>query len=540
MSIARVGLMAKSMVGSLLPIALVIVLSVICYATIIELESAVTFADRRGRVTSFVMGGLANGLEAFSALRTYVSSGEDSALQQYKVSSDRALSLISKAREATADKQTAQLLDAALREFRKWQSHEADSTAENRKRVLDQQGHRSASPASELSRHFEAFTKVTADVVSREEHTFGALRASSAGHSDLARKGIFILAFAVIAVAFTKNYVLATRTTKPLVAAVNLAEAIGKGDLNQSRIEAKGNDEVSRLSAALNEMLENLKRQALAIREGVSVSLKSEERIASAVSQLSTSTSRTAAALTEATATVEQIRQAANVSSMKAKNVAAASQQAVRISESGLKAAEESARKIRLIEEQMKAIGDSVLKLSENAQAIEDVASVVKDLADQSNLLAVNASIEAARAGAQGKGFGVVAHEIKILAEGSKEAVENVRTILDEIRKSIGSVVMATEDGNRSVAAGVAQSAAAGDSIRELADRVAASSQAATVIEVTSEQQFTAMDQVATAMADIQKAVNENLEGSSQLESAVLELNQLGANLKQILGRFKV
>jgi len=99
---------------------------------------------------------------------------------------------------------------------------------------------------------------------------------------------------------------------------------------------------------------------------------------------------------------------------------------------------------------------------------------------------------------------------------------------------------MATEEGKRSVAASVAQSAAAGNSIRELADRVVASSQAATVIEVTSEQQFTAMDQVATAMADIQRAVNENLEGSSQLEAAVQELNQLGADLKQILGRFKV
>ncbi|MDQ7784772.1 MAG: methyl-accepting chemotaxis protein [Desulfomonilaceae bacterium] len=541
MLVARVGLMAKSMVGSLLPIALVMALSVIGYVGIVQLESVVTVAERNSRVITHMTAALTAGLEARSALRARESKGNDSASRQYEVSGDITLSMLARAKEVAVDGQTIDRVDEAAREFRSWREQAADFSAAPRNRAGDHYGRAElGSWASERSRHFDAFKKAAADAMANEEAVLKDLRETAVRDSDLARKAILILALSVIAAAFTKNYVLATKTTQPLLAAVDLAEAIGRGDLSREPIEVKGSDEVGRLGAALNAMLDGLKRQAISIRDGVIVSLKSAEKISSTVSDLSTATSRTAAALTEATTTVEQVRQAANVSSVKAKNVAAASQEAVRISESGLSAAEESARKISLVQKQMEAIGETVLKLSENAQAIEDVADVVKDLANQSNVLAVNASIEAARAGAQGKGFGVVAHEIRILSEGSKEAVDNVRTILEDVRQSIGAVVMAMEDGKRSVAEGVTQSAAAGKAIRELAERVEASSQAATVIEVSGEQQFIAMDQVATAMEDIRKAVDENLENSSRLETSVKELNQLGANLKQILRLFKL
>ena len=86
-----------------------------------------------------------------------------------------------------------------------------------------------------------------------------------------------------------------------------------------------------------------------------------------------------------------------------------------------------------------------MVKLSEQSQAIEEIIVSVQDLADQSHLLAVNASIEAARAGDQGKGFAVVANEIKSLADQSKEATDQIRSILDDTRKWVSAVVMAAE-----------------------------------------------------------------------------------------------
>src|SRR4030067_173625 len=101
------------------------------------------------------------------------------------------------------------------------------------------------------------------------------------------------------------------------------------------------------------------------------------------------------------------------------------------------------------IQEQMESIAQSIVRLSEQGQAIGEIIATVNDLAEQSNMLAVNAAIEAAKAGEQGKGFAVVAQEVKSLAEQSKQATAQVRTILGDIQKATSGAVMATEQGSK-------------------------------------------------------------------------------------------
>src|SRR2546429_5481422 len=117
---------------------------------------------------------------------------------------------------------------------------------------------------------------------------------------------------------------------------------------------------------------------------------------------------------------------------------------------------------------QMSSIAESILSLSAQSQAIGAIIASVDDLAAQSKLLAVNAAIEAAKAGEQGKGFAVVAQEVKSLAEQSKQATVQVRKLLNDIQKATSAAVMATEQGNKAVEAGVKQSTEAGGSIRVL------------------------------------------------------------------------
>ena len=187
----------------------------------------------------------------------------------------------------------------------------------------------------------------------------------------------------------------------------------------------------------------------------------------------------------------------------------------------------------------MSSIGETVVKLSEHSKAIEEIVAAVQDLADQSNLLAVNASIEAARAGDRGKGFAVVAHEIKSLADQSKEATDQIRTILGDTQRWVGAVVMATEQGSKAVEAGVEQSILAGEAIQSLATSVQTSSQAASVIDVSSQQQFTGVEQVASAMASIETAMRQNIEGTKQLEDEAKRLEELGDSLKSSIERYK-
>ena len=243
--------------------------------------------------------------------------------------------------------------------------------------------------------------------------------------------------------------------------------------------------------------------------------------------------------MTETTATVEEVKQAAGMASFRSKRVALLAEEAVKVSSEGRKATEETVARMNLIKEQMESVGETVVRLSEHGRAIEDLIATVQDLAEQSNLLAVNASIEAARAGEQGKGFAVVAQEIKSLAEQSRDATEQVRSILEETRKWVSAVVMATEQGTKAVDKGVEQSVNAGDAIGALNSSVEESAQAASVIQTISEQQVTGMDQVSTAMAGIEMTISQNLAGTRQLEMAAKRLSDLGNQLRTLVEAYR-
>ncbi len=332
---------------------------------------------------------------------------------------------------------------------------------------------------------------------------------------------------------------LARNITRPITKAVAFAETVGGGDLTE-RIEINTRDELGRLGIALNRMAGMIQKQVGRVVESVNVLTSSVAQISASVSELAVGTRQTSAAVTETTTTVEEVRQAALVSGQKAKHVANTSLDAAHTAENGRTAVEQTIQGMRQIREQMTSIGETVVRLSDHSRAIDEIMDVVKDLADQSNLLAVNASIEAARAGDQGKGFAVVAGEIKNLAEQSEQATEQVRGILDETRKWVNAVVMASEQGAKVVDVGVEQSVQAEDSIRRLAESVNVSSQAASVIDQSAEQQATGVEQVSSAMGGIDEAMQRNLESTGQLETAAKRLEDLGNQLKGLVSQYRL
>jgi methyl-accepting chemotaxis protein len=191
------------------------------------------------------------------------------------------------------------------------------------------------------------------------------------------------------------------------------------------------------------------------------------------------------------------------------------------------------------IQDQMHSIAGSIVQLSEQGQAIGEIIATVNSLAEQSNLLAVNASIEAAKAGDQGKGFVVVAQEVKSLAVQSKQATAQVRTILGDIQRATSAAVQNTEQGSREVEAGGKLSLALGDAVRGLAENIDSAVQAATQIAASAQQQMVGMDQVALAMQNIQEATSQSLASTRQTESAAQNLHQLGLKLQKIVEQYR-
>ena len=271
------------------------------------------------------------------------------------------------------------------------------------------------------------------------------------------------------------------------------------------------------------------------LRDGAARLGSASSEILATTTQVAAGAAETATAVSQTTATVEEVKQTAQVASQKARYVSESAQKVAQVSQAGRKSVEEAIGGMRRIEEQMGSVGESIVRLSEQSQAIGEIIATVNDLAEQSNLLAVNAAIEAAKAGEQGRGFAVVAQEVKSLAEQSKQATTQVRAILGEIQKATGAAVMAAEQGAKAVEAGMKQSAQAGESIRVLAESVDEAAQAATQIAASSQQQIVGMDQVALAMDNIKQASLQNAAGTKQTEAAAHNLHELGQGLNAMI-----
>jgi methyl-accepting chemotaxis protein len=326
---------------------------------------------------------------------------------------------------------------------------------------------------------------------------------------------------------------------RPLSSISNVAARIASGDLSANVSADERSDELGVMMQAFHQMVESLRHTIAAIKEGITLLGSSASEILASTIQVASGTAETATAINETTATIEEVRQAAQLSSEKAKNVSDKAQRVAQVSQGGQKSVEETAFEMEQIREQMGLIAQTITRLSEQSQSIGGIIASVTDLADQSNLLAVNAAIEASRAGEQGKGFVVVAQEIKVLAEQSKQATAQVRGILSDIQKATSAAVMATEQGSKLVDAGVKQAAQAGEAIRVLAESSGEAAQSSAQIVASSQQQVMGMNQINIAMQNINQAGEQTATGMKQVELATQNLQELGEKLKGMVEQFK-
>lgn len=326
----------------------------------------------------------------------------------------------------------------------------------------------------------------------------------------------------------------------PLQELVVVARRVSAGDFTVEVPMKQRHDEVGELAQAVADMIENFRTVHREIREGANVLATSAAEIFTATAQMAASATETATAVSQTTSTAEEVKQTAQVSAQKAGNVADIAQRAAQSAQIGRKAIDESVAGMSHVRVQMELIAETVVRLSEQSQAIGEIIASVNDLAEQSNLLAVNASIEAAKAGEHGRGFAVVAQEIRNLANQSKESTAQIRTILNDVQRATTATVMAAEQGSKAVDTGVKQVNQSGEAIRTLAESIVAAAQAATQITASTQEQLIGIDQVTIAIQNILQASKQNAAGSQQAESGAKNLNQLGQNLKALVQKFAV
>lgn len=276
------------------------------------------------------------------------------------------------------------------------------------------------------------------------------------------------------------------------------------------------------------------------LKEGITVIGESAAEIQATVSEVAAGAAETASSISETSTTIEEVRQTSLVSGKKAKSMMENAQKASEIAEQGLDTSQHMVEGMNKIEKQMQLIHQTISKLSDQNRSIGEITSTVSDIADQSNLLAVNAAIEAAKAGEHGRGFSVVAQEIRSLSEQSKKSTTQVNDILSDIQNSIQKAVEAISTGSDSVEEGIRLVADDRKVVEMLTDTVEDSMQASIQISSSSQQQMTGMEQIVPAMENIKQASDQNVEAIRQVKEASTELNELGRKLKQIIDKYRL
>ena len=316
-------------------------------------------------------------------------------------------------------------------------------------------------------------------------------------------------------------------------------EQVAAGDLSH-RLEIVGDDDLARLGENLNAMTESLAVLTSRTTEGINTIYSALDQLQHSITGQSAGASEQAAAVNETTASLEQIKQMAAQTMEKVKFLGETAERSRQESEQGNAAVEQAMADMTALLGRMNGIAQTILALSEQTQQIGEITGVVSNLAQQSKMLALNASIEAAKAGEAGKGFAVVAAEVRELAEQSQQSTAQVQKILQDIRHATDRAVMATEQGSKGVDAGMVSVQRSGVVMKQLGAVVRETAMASQQIAAVGKQQFIGLEQVTTAMKDINQVTAQFVIGTQQSKESTVGISRVADQLRDSVSAYKL
>lgn len=257
-------------------------------------------------------------------------------------------------------------------------------------------------------------------------------------------------------------------------------------------------------------------------------------------SELASGSSEQAAAVVQITATMEELARTAAQIAGNAASQADLAAHAEQAGDTGVGAVEEALGGVEEVQKRISAIASRADTLGTRSKEIYRVLDLITEIAHETHILSLNAAIEAAAAGEHGRRFGVVADEVRRLAQRSQESVDSVRNLLEEFSSSIRATVVATEEGGKEASRVLERARAAAVAIEELRSALADTARTAKETSLATEQQRTASDQVVLTLKEVSQVIQRMAEGLKHFSGTAERLNQLALSIQLLTQSFRL
>lgn len=351
---------------------------------------------------------------------------------------------------------------------------------------------------------------------------------------------IFIIMVALaIGVSLLVSIAISNLVTAPIEKTIIVTEKIAEGDLTQ-KIDLYSNDEIGKLVSAIRTMGERLKSV-------LSETKSTADNVASAGQELSASSEQMSQGVADQSGKASQIASASEKMSQTIVNVAANSSTMAASAIETAKVAKQGKEIVSKSVDEVKAIATTVNKsaqlmssLGERSRQIGNIVKVIKDISDQTNLLALNAAIEAARAGEQGRGFAVVADEVRKLAERTTTATSEIGAMIGSIQQEVEEAIDNMNEGTKRVEIGVEFASKAGDALHIIVNSVEDLQSIVQQIASSTEEMSTVSEQISGDIGMIASVTEDTSASSEHIAQSASNLAKLSSDLQSLVGQFKL
>jgi methyl-accepting chemotaxis protein len=315
--------------------------------------------------------------------------------------------------------------------------------------------------------------------------------------------------------------------------------ASGDGDLTK-RLEKKSNDELGDVVDSFNEFVEKLHHSISDVVSSIQPLTSLSSDLGALTSDTLTITGNQNRATEEVSLVVEEMVSSVQAVSSHASSASEAANDADKAAKDGREIVNKTVESINGLAREVERAGEVIRKLESDTENVGTILDVIKGIAEQTNLLALNAAIEAARAGEQGRGFAVVADEVRTLASRTQDSTQEIQKVIEELQTAARSAVEVMGQSKQRAQTSVEQAAQTGESLTAITERVEAINQMNMQIVTAAEEQERAAYSIKENVIGIKDTSESAMQSIQKVEVASASLVDISSNLQAITGEFKV